>query len=291
MAMSEPAAIHEGRFIDAGSVRTFCLEAGDGPPLVLLHGCSVAIDSRVTWFRTIDALADHFRVIAFDQVGFGHTDIPAGGFPGRLDRTRHAIDVLDALGIGRAILVGHSEGGFMATRIAIEQPERVSKLVVVTSGGTSPPLGDGRDEAWLAASRAAYDVTAMDNEPDFMTTAKHVTHGRDPVFMAMLRTNYAHARQSGNLDMFRHAPKGNGDPLAYVRLQEEHIHPFLPALAVPTLLVWAADDETVPVARGQRLMELFRDGTLHVIDGAKHMVMIDQADRFNRLLLDWCGAP
>ncbi len=84
-------------------------------------------------------------------------------------------------------------------------------------------------------------------------------------------------------------PRSNG-AIGHTRLQEEHIHPYLPSLAVPTLLVWANDDGTVPVERGLRLMELFADCEMHVFDKARHMVMIDQAGKFNRLLLTWCSA-
>ena len=279
-----------GSYVDAGGLRTFYLEKGEGPTIVLMHGSSVAIDSRVTWFKNIDALAARFRVIAFDQPGFGHTNMPREGrYLDREERTRHAIAFLDALGLDMVTLVGHSEGGYMGTRIAIEQPDRVTKLVVVTSGGTAPRLGGDRDSPWMAASKRAYDFASrMTNEAVFLETAGNSTFTHDEEFMKIIRENYAEAKKSGNFDLFKKVSEQKTKP--YWHLQEEHIHPYLGSLAVPTLLVWADNDDTVPVERGVRLMELFADCEMHVFDKARHMVMVDQAEKFNRLLLAWCGA-
>jgi len=281
-----------GAYIDAGGVRTFYLDKGEGPVIVLMHGSSIAIDARATWFRTIDALAERFRVIAFDQIGFGHTDMPPGGhYLGRLERARHAVDFLDALELDDVILVGHSEGGFMGSHMAITQPHRVARLVVITSGGTAPRLGGALDEPWMAASADAYGFTeAMENEDGFMASMDKFLYAPDEEFLGIIRSNYIHARTSGNLGLFRDRATAEPNPAPYTALQEAHIHPHLPSLDVPALLVWANNDATVPVERGLRLMELFGDGHMHVFDKAKHMVMIDQAAKFNSLLLGWCGA-
>lgn len=290
--MSQGKSSHTGNYVDAGGLRTFYLEKGEGPTVVLMHGSSVAIDSRVTWFKNIDALAERFRVIAFDQPGFGHTDMPREGrYLDREERARHALDFLDVLDLQSVTLVGHSEGGYIGTRIAIEQSDRVAKLVVVTSGGTAPRLGGDRDLPWMAASKKAYDFASrMANEAVFLETAANSTYTRDEEFMKIMKANYALARKSGNFDLFRKVSEQESKPKPYWRLQEEQIHPYLASLAVPTLLVWANNDGTVPVERGIRLMELIADCEMHVFDKARHMVMIDQAQKFNHLLLTWCAA-
>ncbi|MFP6745427.1 MAG: alpha/beta hydrolase, partial [Alphaproteobacteria bacterium] len=255
--MPQNAAALDGTHVDAGGVKTFYLEKGEGPVMVLMHGSSIAIDARVTWFKTIDALADRFRVIAFDQVGFGHTEMPGRGrYLGRLERARHAVDFLDALNLDDVVLVGHSEGGFIATQIAITQPHRIAKLVVVTSGGTAPKLGGERDRPWLAASADAYGFTeAMEEEACFLKTMDKFLYTPDEEFLSIVRSNYIHARTSGNLGLFRDRGEADANPAPYTELQEKHIHPHLPSLDVPALLVWANDDATVPVMRGLRLID------------------------------------
>lgn len=289
--MPQNAGDLAGNYIDAGGVRTFYLDKGEGPVIVLMHGSSIAMDARVTWFRTIDALAERFRVIAFDQIGFGHTDMPGDGrYVERLERARHAVDFLDALDLDDVTLVGHSEGGFMGAHMAITQPGRVARLVVITSGGTAPRLGGGRDEPWMAASEDAYEfIEAMENEAGFMASMDKFLYAPDGEYLDIVRANYIHATTSGNLALFRDRGEADANRAPYTDLQEQHIHPHLPSLDVPALLVWANNDATVPVERGLRLMELFRHCHMHVFDKAKHMVMIDQAEAFNSLLLGWCA--
>ena len=74
-----------------------------------------------------------------------------------------------------------------------------------------------------------------------------------------------------------------------MKLQQEHIFPYLDALSIPALLVWAEDDATVPVARGLKLFECIPGAEFHLFRDAAHNVMHDQAEGFNRLLRSWCA--
>ena len=286
---SDPVA-PQGRFIDASGIRTFIIDEGGGEPLVLIHGSGAAIDGHLTWYRTIEALSPAFRVIAFDQIGFGRTDMPADRrYRNRLERTPHAIALLDALGIEGACLVGHSEGGFIATRIAIERPDLVSRLVIVTSGATSPALGGGKDGGWSRASVEAYDYAAQTvDEETFVRASRRSRATEDARFDSILRANYRLAVETGNIDLFLDLPASETDPAEYVKLQEEWLFPHLDALHLPTLLVWAAEDETVPVERGLALMALLPCADFHLFGSARHMVMHDRAEDFARLLSSWC---
>jgi pimeloyl-ACP methyl ester carboxylesterase len=283
---------HDGRMIDAGGVNTFCIDRGTGRAVVLLHGASLAVDAWLTWFRTIENLSSAFRVASFDQIGFGRSDSPPGNkYLNRLERVPHAWAVLDALGVEKAILVGHSEGAFMAARMAVEQPKRVEKIVLVTSGGTSPRLGGELDRGWMEASDAAYDVqdgkatedTCIRNDP-------HLRRIKDADYERVLRENYRRAQRGGSYDMFQSLPLAETDYHLYTQLQEQHLFPFLGQLSIPALLIWARNDPTVPVERGLKLMDMIAGAELHVISDAAHMVMHDRPEAFNGLLRAWCAA-
>ena len=278
----------QGRFIDADGTRTYYLEAGKGRRhLVLMHGGGIGVGADLTWFRNIIPLAEHFHVIAFDQIGFGKTDMPAHREEfGKLLRTEHALAVLDALGLERAILAGHSEGGFIATRIAVTHPERVEKLVIVASGSTAPQYGDERDVPILTASAQAYDweLEASSEEAFVEAFGRGMYFFPERMDEQRLRASYREARRSGNMALYLDLPPAVADTEKYYAVAREHVHPYLHRLDVETLLVWANNDPTVPVDQGRALMEMIPGAELHVLNPAKHMVMVDASEGFNRLL-------
>lgn len=276
-------------FINIGGWRTFVTEAGHGPPVLLLHGSSIAVDARLTWFRTFPALAACHRVIAYDQPGFGRSQIPADRrYRDRLERSMHAQALLEHFDLHDVTLIGHSEGGFIATRLALDNPERVKKLVIVTSGGTSPRLGAALDREWQEASAAVYDYRGRGvDEETFVASEGHLRFRKDAPFEALLRENFRAAVSSGNRDCFLNLSTSRSSYEDYAALQEKHILPFLARLHIPTLLIWAGSDATVPVARGLALARLIAGSELHVFPHAGHWVMHEAADGFNRLLTQW----
>lgn len=280
-----------GRYIDVDGVNTWYIDEGAGPVVVLLHGAAVAVDARLAWFRTIEALRDGFRVIAPDQPGFGRTDMPADGvYRDRHRRTGHALAFLERLGVRDACLVGHSEGGYVATRLCVVAPRLASRLVIVTSGGTAPALGGAADEAWIAASEAAYhDPSRLAGEDAFVRASRRPGGAADARYEGILRENFRRAIDTGQVDMFRGLPARDSDYRAYVRLQEEHLFPHLGRLAIPTLLIWAGQDPTVPVARGLKLLERIPGAEFHLFRDAGHNVMHECAPGFHRLLRGWCA--
>jgi pimeloyl-ACP methyl ester carboxylesterase len=131
-----PGAIRRGVTIqsqDAGPFDVHYYEAGDGPPVLLLHGWP---QDAWCWRHVIPLLADRYRLIAPDLRGFGQTDAPAGGAYNGLTIGADAVALLDALEIERCHLIGHDWGGFGAFAAAIAAPQRIASLVVLN---TMPP--------------------------------------------------------------------------------------------------------------------------------------------------------
>jgi pimeloyl-ACP methyl ester carboxylesterase len=116
----------------ATGVRLHFVEQGSltGPAVILLHGYT---DSWRSYARVLPLLADRFRVYALDQRGHGRSEQPDSGY-GMEDLARDVIAFMDAKGITRAAIVGHSMGGLVAQQVVRLAPERVSRLVLVGSG-------------------------------------------------------------------------------------------------------------------------------------------------------------
>jgi pimeloyl-ACP methyl ester carboxylesterase len=278
-------------YIDVDGVQTYVTEVGAGPTVVLLHGAAVGVDSTLTWCRTMRALSDQFRLIAFDQIGFGRTDMPNDGvYKNRLERTDHVRSTLRELEVTAACLVGHSEGAFIAARLAITDPDLLRSLVIVTSGGTAPYLGDPEDEKWISACEEAYnDPQRLTNEEAFIQSDAHLSRGKDPEYETILRRNFEQATKSGQIEIFQRMPEAEVDYQQYRELQETHVLPYLSEIDIPSLLIWADDDPTVPVSRGHALWEQVPAAEMQILGNAGHYVMHDQTETFNGIIRSFAG--
>ena len=121
------------------------LEAGVGPPVLAIHGLGA---TKGSFLPTVDALADHFRVIAVDLPGFGDSDKPIGAAYDPRFFADAIVDLLDALGLHRANLIGNSLGGRVALEVALREPERVDRLALL-----APSLAWRRPRRWAPALR------------------------------------------------------------------------------------------------------------------------------------------
>jgi len=157
-------------FLDAqvyrlkGRYRTRIVEAGQGPPLLLLHGTGGHIEN---YARNIMPLAKNFRVIAMDFLWHGGSE--TDGFepaivPKLVD---HVIDVLDTLGINKTHLEGQSLGGWVAMQTALMHPERVDKLVLTTVQGYQPDVGSIADYVEPDAKRLQAHSLEILRDPSF----------------------------------------------------------------------------------------------------------------------------
>jgi pimeloyl-ACP methyl ester carboxylesterase len=144
----------EHRYIDAGGLRVHVAEAGDGPPVLLLHGWP---QHWYMWRDVIERLAPQFRLIAPDLRGFGWTEAPGEGY----DLETFAADqvaLLDALEIESASIIGHDWGGFTCFLLGLGAPERIERMVALNTphpwAAVNPRLLLQAWRSWYAAANA-----------------------------------------------------------------------------------------------------------------------------------------
>jgi hypothetical protein len=137
------------KYVDANGIRTRYFEKGSGDALLLIHGGQAGATSNAqNWEQNFDYLAKYFHVYAIDKLGQGYTDNPKTDNDYEDYYTRvvdHVYGFMQAVGIDKVHLIGHSQGGWPVTRIALDYPEKVKSLVIVDSGTMAPsdPLGRG----------------------------------------------------------------------------------------------------------------------------------------------------
>ena len=266
------------RFLRVAGMRIRYIDAGDGDPVLLLHGIG---HSSLSWKHNLPALVQAgFRAIAIDTPGFGYSDpppaTPLDEFTSFIAQFIH--ELLDTLCLDSCHLVGHSLGGAYATRFALDHPGRVRRLVLVAPaigphvsllmrtltlrlvGGL--PLPRIERFRWALAPFAT-DQSWLDDEEMAEFQRWLGLPGSKRWFLALLRS---------------------GLRLRGVR-PRQLLLTRLPELAVPTLLVWGRQDRILPAANAALVMERVPDCRLELIEGAGHMVTYEQSRRFNELTI------
>jgi pimeloyl-ACP methyl ester carboxylesterase len=269
----------EDKFADVGGMSIRYIEEGSGPAVLLFHGASLGSSADV-YRRTIGPLAEAgFRAIAFDFPGFGLSDYSEDGSVALKKKT--TLGLMDALGLKKAALVGHSQAGNVAVALGLELPERVSHIVILGTGSLLPPLEGGagkREEAVLQRM----DERMGKTEPGIEDTRKLLEAN---LFHHELITEeelaLRHARSVGrNFEAFvarnearGKAGGGGGTPL-WQRLTE---------LKMPLLMIFGREDRARAADRFALLKEKEPGLDMHLVEGCKHLVPWDAADQFQKL--------
>jgi pimeloyl-ACP methyl ester carboxylesterase len=221
--------------------------AGDGPPVVFVHGLS---GSSRWWRRNIGALTPHRRVYVVDLIGFGAS---RARHPFSLaEAADYLAQLLDQLELERASLVGHSMGGLIVAELAADAPERLDRLVLV-------------------------DPAALPLDTHLMTHALSLLRELRTISPSFLPVLLADTLRAGPLTFWR----------AVTALMLADLRPKLAQIRTPTLVIWGERDALVPLAFAQQLAQYLRYEELVVIKGAGHVPMWDRPQEFNRALMEF----
>ena len=264
-----------GREITAAGYRTNVHDHGEGGfPLMMIHGSGPGGTAWANWRLVIPELAKHRRVVAPDMLGFGYSERPEDQVYNRERWVKHAIGVMDELGLEQVDLVGNSFGGGLALSLAIEHPDRVRRLVLMGSAGVSFPITQGLDEVWgyqpsLDAMRNLMDVFAFNKG----LLTEELAEMR---YQASIRPGF----QESFAAMFPAPRQRWVDNLAS---PEEAIR----KLPNETLIIHGREDEVIPLEASLKLAELIDRAQLHVFGRCGHWTQIEHASRFARLVDDF----
>jgi pimeloyl-ACP methyl ester carboxylesterase len=240
------------------------LQCGGGAPVLLLHGYS---DSAGAWAPVLPHLPEAWNVAAPDQRGHGRSERPASGYT-MAAFAADAARLVDALGWERATVVGHSMGGMIAQRFAIDFPERVARLVLV---GTTPVCaGPAVDELVAAVLAFGEEVPR-----DFVEAFQAGTVARP------LAPEFAAAVVDASCAMPARVWRAIAAELAGLDLREE-----LPRIAAPTHVVWGDADAFFGAPEQEALRKGIPGATFSVYAGAGHSPHWEEPERFARELAE-----
>lgn len=255
---------------------TSYLEAGQGDPVILLHGGEFGVSAELGWERTIAALAEHHRVLAPDMLGFGGTAKVVDFNDGRGMRIRHIARFCEEVGVDSAHFVGNSMG---AVNLFVDTTSESPRLPV----RSMVPICGGGEIQRNEFSAALYDYDATLEGMRRIVEALFYS----PAYPA--DEAYVQRRYESSI-----AP-GAWEALAAARFRRPGLEPPpLPSsrrayerIAVPTLVVEGGGDKLLPAGWAAEIAGQIRGARSAVVNDAGHCPQIEQADVVNGLLLEF----
>jgi pyruvate dehydrogenase E2 component (dihydrolipoamide acetyltransferase) len=257
----ETGPTYEFADLPVGKIR-YAERPGDGTPVILIHGFGGDLDN---WLFNIDALAENAPVYALDLPGHGQS-VKTVENPTLDTLVQTVVDFMDHLNVDKAHLVGHSMGGLVSGQTAIAHSDRVASLSLICSAGLGPDInGDYINGFVSAASR-------KELKPKLL----HLFADKSLVNRSLVDDLLKFKRIDGVqtfLEDLSAALFENGAQAVQIASQ-------IAALDIPKLVIWGADDEVIPVSHSGAV-----DGAdVTVVDGAGHMVQMENASRVNELI-------
>lgn len=263
------------RTIATGGFATNYHDVGSGAPVLLIHGSGPGVSAWANWRLLLPVLSQTRRVIAPDMRGFGFTERPEDpADPSAYSMAawvQQAVDLLDALKIVQADLVGNSFGGALALALTIKHPTRVRRLVLMGSVGVPFAITPGLDAVWgytpsITHMRELLDIFAFSRAlvTDELTQLRYqasIQPGFQEAFAAMFpapRQRWVDAMAS---------------PEAAIR-----------ALPHETLVVHGREDQVIPLTNSVTLAQWIARAQLHVFGQCGHWTQIEHAARFAQLV-------
>lgn len=276
------------RFLELHGHRMALTDVGSGPPILLVHGM---MSARTTWADQWGRLAADHRVLAPDLFGHGESDKPLGDY----SLGAHAAslrDLLDALDVPSATVVGHSLGGGIAMQLAYLFPERVDRLVLVSSGGLGRELNPLLRAATLPGSELVLPVLASGWLHGVGDSALRlwrrvglpaVSPSSTQAWQSLTSLADADTRRAFLATSRSVIDAGGQTVSARSRLSG--------LTAREVLLIWGAGDRMIPSSHLEAARAELPHSRVEILPRSGHFPHLDEPDRFAAVLADFVRAP
>jgi pimeloyl-ACP methyl ester carboxylesterase len=278
------------RFVDAGGLRMHVAEAGEGDPLVMLHGWP---QHWYEWRHQIPELAKRYRVICPDLRGFGWSDAPPAGYE-KESLAADVVRLLDALGLERVRLAGHDWGGWTGFLVSMRHPERVERYLALN---IPPPWG--KLDLRTVANMWRFWYQALLASPGL---GRWVVRNR-PEFVRFLLKGSARGKEiwsEEELEAFSEPLREEARANATVQLYRTFLTRELPKLSrgayeslrltVPTLLLFGTDDFAISTALLRGYEPYADDMVLELVPDCGHFIAEERPQLVTERALDFFGS-
>lgn len=274
------------QFVTVNGIRLAYRESGlsTKPPMILLHG--LAETSAFFWRPLIACFESQYHIFAFDLLGHGDSDSPNDGY--EIENQATLINLaMDQLNIPSAIFVGHSLGGVISTRLAIESPARVQKLILYDT-----PLSDSPPKNFLMFLRKVpFTALTLLSSVVFPRSVSRLALSVAPLRLAtrlfLKRWHIPYDPNRLDNEFLDQSVRNSSIALmesARSAYMGHNIVKDLHRLNVQTCMIVGDSDMLVPVSVAERMTKLIPDAKLFIIGRASHVSLIDRPQEFNTIL-------
>lgn len=276
------------RYVMANGVRTHYWEAGsDGPPVIALHGGGAGSSGMAGMGPLLERLADKARMIAPDSIGgFGLTDAFAPAPYGLMSRVAHTADFIDALCLPKVSIIGNSQGAWAAAQYAILHPDRVEKLVLISSLTIAASLNISQRPTEALKALNDYDGTREGMRrilQALIIDPKRITD-------KLIEDRQAAATRPGALESFRAFGRATAafrqNPLFALQNDMTRSLPLL-TKTIPTIFIWGDSDTFALPETGREIAKHVPEAKFHWVPGAGHQVQTDKPDEAAKIIREF----
>ena len=278
----------QSKYIEINGINTRYFEKGSGDPIVLIHGGHFGGGaSAEDWFLNFDHLAEKYHVYAFDKIGQGHTDNPKKNTDYIMGtQVKHASEFIKKLNIKKPHLIGHSRGGYIVTRLAIEYPEIPKSIVII-------------DSATLMQDISFYHDLA-DRVPSFNNTHEKIKYmikenswGDKHITDEWIEGNIEYANsQKNTIAATKHSELEEKIFTKDLIERQKETHQWIREgkLNTPTLVTWGIDDPSAfwdPIGINclNLILPNVKNSSMHIFNNAGHYVFREQPEEFNAVVI------
>jgi len=269
-------------YYKVGGVPIRAIEAGEGPPLILLHGTGGHAEAYV---KNIRAHAAHFHVYAIDMIGHGYSGAPDIAYDMEL-YVHFMLDLLNTLGAERAFISGESLGASVAAWFTIAHPERVEKIVMNT-GTLLPPDEAGAAELRELLERSQRAAGAPTREA-IRQRMRWLVHDEASLTDELIESRFRIYNQPGRAAILGRITEASLSALLDPDLQRRWYNAeLLGRIARPVLVLWTRYNPGQSVELAAESVRLIPDGELVVLENSAHWPQWEEPEAFNRLHLEF----
>jgi 4,5:9,10-diseco-3-hydroxy-5,9,17-trioxoandrosta-1(10),2-diene-4-oate hydrolase len=266
--------VPEGRYADVGEgLRVHYQELGQGPVVLFLHGSGPGASGFSNFRRNYPYFAERgFRALVPDTVGYGYSSKPEG-VAYSLEFLVGAVErFLDGLGVERCAVVGNSHGGAMTIALALRRPALVERIVLMAPGGLEV-------RETYVAMRGIRSMMKAVTAPGGIT--------RDSLKRVLELQLFDPSRLTDDIINERMQIAESQPQSVLTSMSVPHLTPELEKIECPVFGLWGINDQFCPVSGAMRIAESCSDARVLLVGRCGHWVMVEHADLFNRLCLDF----